>query len=324
MHTASIISPQPSPSARRNGLYWDGVLIWMASLAFITDAPLFIIPALLAMTATVMVRAVTKLAEPVSDPLDVDSSMPESAPCDMSGLGYGPEHERARKRHPQHILAIAQSFFDGSHHFPHALNRLAASDLLGWPQTASALHIAEREALEHDERFRQVLPYMLVRRPGASPAEDQFLVYQRGKGTGESRLAGKVSIGFGGHIDANDVLFDGGSVLDLSGTVLAAAVRELEEELRVVGAARPVILSQALNYANIFLTHDEGVHRVHLGVVMFLDLASAITLECAEPELVTLGMRTAKEILAMSVAGEWDLEVWTALLLEEFAHAGTA
>jgi predicted NUDIX family phosphoesterase len=222
------------------------------------------------------------------------------------------------KKHPQFILAMDQAFFeDYVHSFREDLNEVSFNQFLGWPETMSALVIKERAALEPNPLYRQLLPYLVVRRHGADKRL-RYLTYQRTQGVGESRLAGKVSIGFGGHIDGGDVLWgsDGNaSVPQLEQTIMQAAYREAFEELRHLDGKPP---QYDIRPADLFITHDEGVQRVHAGIVMYMDVPDDNDLTCAEAELRTIGWLTANEIMAGSRSQRYELEVWTRLLLEKF------
>lgn len=255
--------------------------------------------------------------------LDVDSEMPdEQGGGELRSYYLG----EVVKKHPQHILAMEQEFFDFAVHFTRDLNVLAAESFLNWPQTASALTIREREALEPDEGYRQVLPYVVVRQIGRDGVL-RYLAYRRTKRVGEQRLAGKVSIGFGGHIDAADVVVRGDSTIDLRATILDCAERELREELGVMQAGRIEPLAAWVSaiapaFAHLFITHNEGVQRVHLGVVLYFDVPSDVTLCCAEEELETMGMYTAEELAVwMTAASAPELEVWSQLLVEHYLGA---
>ena len=62
--------------------------------------------------------------------------------------------------------------------------------------------------------------------------DTRVAVYRRRAGVGESRLAGNLSIGFGGHIEISDVQHDEG-VIDRPDTLMVAALREIEQEITI-------------------------------------------------------------------------------------------
>lgn len=102
----------------------------------------------------------------------------------------------------------------------------------------------ERSVAETDDRYRQVIPYVIVARNG------RVLSYRR-KGN-EQRLHGKMSIGVGGHIDKPEAFFQ-------------AIHREIDEELLV-----ELDLNDIKIHGKIILSETE-VDRVHVGVIVHMD-----------------------------------------------------
>lgn len=256
------------------------------------------------------------------EPDAVDSSYATTQPAyGFRRYDFDPELQ-AKKKHPQFILAIEAAFFDACHHFMGELNALPMDSFFSWPETMSHLVIKERAALEPDGDYRQLLPYMIVRRLGADGVM-RFLAYQRTDRIGENRLAGKVSVGFGGHVDANGMYWDhgGSSVIDLRSTLIASAMRERDEELRIVGTQQaPHHL--AITWGDFVITQESIPERMHVGLVMNLDLPEGLELECAESELTTLGMMTAEALLQADMRHEIELEAWSRLLLAQYATNG--
>lgn len=111
-----------------------------------------------------------------------------------------------------------------------------------------------------DTRYRQVLPYVIVRDKG----NGNVVKYQRLSGSGEQRLVSEgtqFSIGFGGHIDAADVRWNG-SEIDMQATIKSCMHKELLEEIGVdiQGAtveAEGIICSESEN----------GVDQLHIALV---------------------------------------------------------
>jgi len=123
-----------------------------------------------------------------------------------------------------------------------------------------------REQAETDESFLQVIPYITV----AAHEDTSLLAYQR-QSAGEERLAGKWSVGFGGHIDDTDCRNH--SNICVAQCLFSAAYREVFEELefsRTWGThIVPSLSLVGLIYTGDF--RDAGqVDRVHIGVNMVL------------------------------------------------------
>lgn len=110
----------------------------------------------------------------------------------------------------------------------------------------------DRDMAEDDPSYKQLIPYVIFR------WGPKIFTYQR-MGGGEKRLAGKRSIGIGGHInlldnDGNDVYRKGMN-------------RELQEEL---------IIRTSYKETDGGVLYDDttAVGKVHLGIVHLLDCDS--------------------------------------------------
>ena len=120
------------------------------------------------------------------------------------------------------------------------------------------IHFIQREIVDSSSlsfhavgaMFPQLLPYIAVK------CGDEYLTYAR-KGT-ETRLHGKRSMGFGGHVDLTDWV---GSVI---GTLEETALRELAEELVL---HEPVLITNDFIYSNY-----DKVSQVHLGVIGIVEI----------------------------------------------------
>jgi predicted NUDIX family phosphoesterase len=160
-----------------------------------------------------------------------------------------------------------------------------------------------RSSAEQDPAFKQVIPYVLVRKGNT------LLHYVRGKGSGETRLVAKGSIGIGGHINHRDE--------DLFGTGLdfyaEAVQRELHEELRMGGRFRTRVVA---------LINDDStpVGQVHFGVVHLCDLGDE-NVARGEACITDLRFCTRDELRARrgqmenwsQLCVDWVLEEWDRL-----------
>lgn len=221
-------------------------------------------------------------------------------------------------RHPQFILAAQSKYFetlqcDGSKVFTQGLTNYDQFKMFADIQMH--LIVGQRSMLELNPTYRQLLPYVIVRQRSFD-GQYVYFTYRRTSGVGESRLAGNVSIGYGGHIDLEDVVFKcrGGSVIDLHLTVWYSAIREINEEIILKSGIAPILIGNAdLNYANQFILDDTNeVGKVHLGIIMVLNIPSDEIVLCKEDELTTMPPMTAKELLESGL----PLENWTKIYLE--------
>ena len=173
------------------------------------------------------------------------------------------------------------------------------------------LIIAPRKGLESDETFRQLLPYVMVTDKNEL-GETRYAVYRRTKTVGESRLVGKASIGFGGHVDLADVETYPGypSVVNLSETLDLASIRELEEE---------VDFSEGSYYSRepfgLLVDDSDEVGRCHLGLVQRLEIFEGKVHGLRESELEWVGMMTIEELQECDL----DFENWSRILIDSGA-----
>lgn len=229
------------------------------------------------------------------------------------------EQVAASRGKPQFILALDNAYFASNENFHEGITIYPMARFLFEAQ--SQLHICERDWLEKDIRYRQLIPYTVITSIGAQ-GEQLFWPYQRMQGVGEQRLAGLVSVGFGGHIDLDSVVFTKASVLDLDATIRHSCRREILEEVRIASAgAQSQLMSPnpdmtiwwEPDYGHQFILRNDGVHAVHVGVVMEMGVPNDLVLACAEDELKMLTPMTAEQILH----GNFELEAWTRMYLEE-------
>ncbi len=125
----------------------------------------------------------------------------------------------------------------------------------------------DRGLAESDERYRQVIPYVLLHQSG------RWFSYARTRQGREPRLHDRRSLGIGGHINPTDL---SGPVDALRSTPMEelalAARREIAEE--VTGLGLPV-----LTWLGFICSQVSDVERVHLGVVYVAEVrTSAIDL----------------------------------------------
>jgi predicted NUDIX family phosphoesterase len=144
--------------------------------------------------------------------------------------------------------------------------------------------------LESNRSFKQIIPYIVLRKNG------YYLFATRSGGGGESRLRGKGTIAFGGHVRAEDVE---GKSLDSWGR------RELEEELEIGNI-------DAISYRAIINDRSGGVSDFHLGVLMLVDVVGVdISLREKDKffEPKWLNMEGLRSYL-------FDMETWSQLVIE--------
>lgn len=189
-----------------------------------------------------------------------------------------------------------------------------------------------------DRTVLQLLPYIVFRIGG-----EIIAVYQRGKGVGESRLAGNNSIGYGGHIDFMDALtvadeklqreLDGAesdedveavmqgsadvdeaefSTVDVAATLETSLRREIEQEV-VDGTT--LLDSVDLKFFGLLYDRSNDVGMLHLGIVYIADLPAGTVIAPKEAELLAMPGATVDALPNYS-----NLESWSEIVARELAR----
>jgi predicted NUDIX family phosphoesterase len=123
------------------------------------------------------------------------------------------------------------------------------------------LFFAERDYMEVNSHFKQVIPYLMLQRGEGNST--RVLCYQRRAKHTEQRLGGLWSVGFGGHIEPLD---RGDAQIATNGLVLTSALREMEEETGLNPGAGALALTGFIN------SDSNDVSSVHFGVVFTVAL----------------------------------------------------
>lgn len=162
------------------------------------------------------------------------------------------------------------------------------------------LWVGPRPVLENDPNFRQVLPYVLIKRG------DEYLRYSRTKKGNEARLYDLQSIGVGGHIDLPDIAHEGGKI-DLYETIWENAAREVMEEVSL-----HTLDFKSRGWVGI-VVDNIGVGAVHIGVVGVWELKDSLDINhnLVESHLSNVDFVTVEEL----VAGIDRLEPWSAMIV---------
>lgn len=150
------------------------------------------------------------------------------------------------------------------------------AELLALPQ-----YFLPRSLAENDPSYKQLIPYQLFYR------NESFFVYQRGKKVGEQRLAGRLSLGIGGHINRGDAP---GNTLTLA-AYHAALARERQEELAGLPSCHP-------RFIGLINDDSNPVSSVHLGAVHLTILPQGAdpTIRTASEDLHSHGFWTVATI----------------------------
>jgi len=176
--------------------------------------------------------------------------------------------------------------------------------------------MVDRDICELPENgYQQLIPYVVFRSLDAESGRLNLLQYKRpDQGDGEERLAGKVSIGFGGHIDeVEEVVYsaivdneDGSctyklNVFDIVNTAIKSATREIKEELGIditngdFDISTDTIMKKASFFAGEL---SEEVNQVHTGILVLID--------CTQEQMDSIKTSSgvnAEEVQELSILG---------------------
>src|SRR5437763_10497530 len=121
--------------------------------------------------------------------------------------------------------------------------------------SSSRLVYLNRSDAEHDKRYKQLIPYVLL------ICDGRILRYRRGRGGQETRLHGLYSVGVGGHISEEDHGLFSTAVGYHDGMR-----REVREEVEV----------DEVKEATVAVINDDSteVGEVHFGVVHIMHVAN--------------------------------------------------
>ena len=163
----------------------------------------------------------------------------------------------------------------------------------------------DKAKAETDSKLKQIIPYVVLQ------CEGDILAYTRTSDTGEQRLAEKVSIGLGGHIEISDRSHH------LMRTIILAAAREVKEELEIP-LTKEVIHDCLVPVGYVNDDIDE-VGSVHFGVVFRLPVSREVRdkIESAPQEHISsIAWSTPHGVSAVAK----NLESWSRLVLPYFMY----
>lgn len=180
--------------------------------------------------------------------------------------------------------------------------------------------LRQRNALEKDTRFPQLLPYAVPRQKTADGGWNYFPA-RRNRTGGEPKLWDLVTVAYAGHIDLADVaLKQRGNAVDMSTvdvkeTIIHATYRELCEELHVKDKdGRDIDLRDLINFTGNYINDDTvPVNTFHLAIMITIDIPEGATVSVREREsLDTMEPMPAWKLMEMF----GELESWTGIFVK--------
>jgi len=150
-----------------------------------------------------------------------------------------------------------------------------------------------RSRMETDPRYKQIIPYLVFTH------ENKYFVMQRRASATEQRLQGKLSLGIGGHINADDLA---------GATIVEWAQREFAEEVTYKG-------SYTIRPFGVINDDSNEVGQVHLGFVYLLQGDSAdITVKSELKSGSLLTLTACKEHYSA-------MESWSQMIIDALCNA---
>lgn len=186
-------------------------------------------------------------------------------------------------------------------------NNASSPDTNLWAQFAADGLFLERDLVEEDIRYRQLIVYLILRH------EQDVFIYQRIKATGEKRLIDMYSFGLGGHINEtretrgrfSRLTQRDNSVHTASFTRLVTSnlKRELKEEVSFPGLF-------SYRFLGILNDQETEVGRYHIGLVFLVS--------CQSPQITVREKNKIRgSLVPVSQLTDYQdkLENWSNLLL---------
>jgi len=193
------------------------------------------------------------------------------------------------------------------------------------------------------ELLRQGIGYILFYRIIQNLQQDRpqvvFMVYRRNKTNNEGRLASKLSLGAGGHIEGYDVSYhmisDSGlltqtPLIDMDETTDDSVDREGSEEVKLFDkngmdvTDSVMVDAKEARFNKVGFVMDSKpehgyVGNIHYGVVYAIDASEAVRFDMAEPQNDAVAWATAEELknAPLFKDPEVPFEPWSQMIVDQ-------
>jgi predicted NUDIX family phosphoesterase len=166
--------------------------------------------------------------------------------------------------------------------------------------------------IEENSDWQQIIFYALFVRG------NKFFVYRRASDQTESRLASKISVGVGGHIEPHDA------------DLFRSLYREIAEEVRFMKNGEELLIPEDVmdshTFNNLFRVSPEGIIKdeldevgsVHTGLLCVVEILDPeIEIESRDPKEIACGrfVSPGEEFAAFVAEQQGEVEGWTKLVL---------
>lgn len=226
-----------------------------------------------------------------------------------------------KKAHRAHILAIDSLFVSDVLNFHQGINEASLDDIAA--QVNGNLCVRRRFELEKDNRYRQILPYLILQQVMEDGRVGVWR-YRREVTGGEAALHNKVSIGVGGHVDARNLMITADSEIDFAETVKRGVLIEAEEEVLILsekGVEQPleIVLSAPEGFGVThsflgFMVDDrDDVGTKHLAAITLVTLPQGWTVESNEDDIADMSVCSYEDLINGD-GRDFQLEGWSQII----------
>ncbi|HEU5375139.1 MAG TPA: NUDIX domain-containing protein [Ktedonobacteraceae bacterium] len=176
--------------------------------------------------------------------------------------------------------------------------------------------------VERDPTVQQVIVYGYIRR-----ADGRFMLYQRGsKDYDEKRLAEKVSLGVGGHMEPTDLSLMDAFYRELAEETVVTANGQAMNFRRADGTTNIELMQQYITVEPVGVIKDErdDVGKVHVGIACRLTPGENVdvSIRSDNGENVRSFYVTPSEYDTLEQSGEIAPEGWTSLVVDNELRIG--
>ncbi len=171
--------------------------------------------------------------------------------------------------------------------------------------------LMDRNIVENDSKILQLIPYFSICYLSDDLCNLHIVTYERTNQSSENRLQGLKSIGFGGHINEEDICLNEDTNKPDKVSILNCISREFNEELECKSNFE---FEQISNIIGFIVDNTSDVGKVHLGIFYTID-KNINDIQLKENKLSNLSSIYVEEDSEKINLDEF--EIWSQLLLKE-------
>lgn len=203
----------------------------------------------------------------------------------------------------EQVLVVKENLFD-FRDFIDGFYELNQFNLLG--DVLSQAFFMDRDKAEKDPKFKQIIPYCVIRKMEYCKQEDkknEIFCYKRTKKGGEKRLHDKYAFGFGGHICPLD-----STVSDHRVTYQNGLIREIEEETGLKSS------QYKTEFKGLIYDDSNSVGQVHVGCLHVINIDEFTEIKSTDPAISNGGFESLKNI----IKNKDSFENWSKIVMDSW------